>query len=75
MLGARCPDPCRLARDAWHHNTKGCRSLGYRFVHGVAVGNIAYHPDLRNRLCSAGSQLLNWGKDRRRLRPQFFILE
>ena len=34
--GTRCP-----ARDAWHHNTKGCRSLGYRFVHGVAVDNIA----------------------------------
>ena len=53
-----------------HSKTKGCRSLGYRFVHGTAVDNIAYHPDLRSRLCSAGSQLPNWEKCRRRLRPQ-----
>ena len=41
---------------------RGHRSLGYRFVHGLAVGDIAYHPDLRSRLCSAGSQLPYWGK-------------
>ena len=49
--------------------TKGHRSLGYRFAHGLAVGDIAYHPDLRSRLCSAGSQLPYWENDRRRLRP------
>ena len=49
---------------------KGCRSLGYRFAYDAVVGNTAHHPDLRSRLCSAGSQLPNWEKNRRRLRPQ-----
>ena len=69
MPGTRC-----LAPDAWHSLNaykciKGCRSLGYHLVHGQAVDNIAYHLDLRSRLCSAGSQLPNWEEYRGRLRP------
>ena len=76
MLGTPPHQPCGV----WsvvlppvsngYNTTKGCRSLGYRFAYDDVVGNTAHHPDLRSRLCSAGSQLPNWEKYRRRLRPQ-----
>ena len=66
MLGTPPHQPCGV----WsvvlppvsngYNTTKGCRSLGYRFVHDEVVDNAAYHPDLRSRLSSAGSQLPYW---------------